>query len=110
MDSDAVDLDGQQDWDSELLEISGGFDGSGATPALAEENYPSIRDFFRVEAYVVIRIERLPDEFERKRTPVIGDRFGVDAGLLAKFENELANAAMFVVPVVVSAEEADDEG
>jgi hypothetical protein len=39
---------------------------------------------------------------------VIGDGFGIYARCLTELEYELANAAVRVIPTVVSAEEADD--
>jgi hypothetical protein len=76
---------------------------------LAEENHAGSGYFFPVELAISVCIEGLADEFESERTAMIRDGFGINAGSFAKLEDKPANAAVFVIPAVVTAEEPDHE-
>lgn len=92
--ADAIDLDAKADGDAELFEVACSGDGGGSSPALSEENQAGIGFFVGIKLPVVVRVECLADELERKGSMVVGDGFGIYAWCLAEFENELANAAV----------------
>jgi hypothetical protein len=108
--ADAIDLHRKQDGDAEFLEVASGGDGGRASPALPEENHTCFGHFCGIKLSVPICIESLADQLQSEGAMVVGDGFGIHTWCLAEFEDELANAAVRVIPAVVPAEEADDEG
>src|SRR3569833_4343986 len=108
--TDAIDLNCQQDGYAGCLEFTSRCDGGSAAPALAEQNHASVCPLFGIKLSIAVYVESVSNQFERNGAMVIGDGFGVDAGAPAQPQDQLANAAVFVIPAIVSTEEADDEG
>src|SRR3569833_1945118 len=81
--TDAIDLNCQQDGYAGCLEFTSSCDGGSASPALAEQNHASVCLLFGIELSIADCVESFANQFESKGAMVIGDRFGIDAGTLA---------------------------
>ena len=109
MKTHAVDLHGEQDGDSKLVEVSGCSERGSAAQTLSEQDDAGMGTFFGIEVAVLIGVEGAADEFKRDGTMPVGERFGVDVGSFSELERELADASVVVVPVFKSAEKSNDK-
>ena len=109
MNADAINLRGKQDRNAEFLEVASSGDDGSASPALPEQDQAGVGSFVGIKFSTPICVECMADQLQCEGAMVIGDGFGIYAWCLAEFDDELANAAMRVVPPIVSTEEADDE-
>jgi len=108
--SHAIHLYRKQDRNAHRLQIVRRCNRSRSAPALSQQDHTRVHLFLRIKLSVVIGIQCLPDQLERKSAMMIRDRFGEDSRPFPQPEYQLPNAAVFIVPPVVPSQKTDNQG
>ena len=110
MQTNAVDLNRQQNWHAHLVQLACEIDGSLGAQTLTAKDNPRCGALFAIQFAVAVPIQRALNEFVRDSAMAVGNRLRIDSRSCSQFECDLANAAMRIVPVVDASEKANYEG